>query len=697
MSKCIAITKKGTQCTRKAKVNQYCTQHYSLLNKSFKICNPSSQNKNNPSPQNKNNPSPQNKNNPSPQDGNNHFKINKSLFTISSNNSSLSIQPSNNNYDKTFKNYFDFIHSHKKFPNANFPNLWKLQIKIIKSEKGLSRGLNKKYLSLYQNIYRNILFHLIDKYNLYDDWKHLMLYKYSRKCVICSKNSLYNYPYWEKWAAYCNQHRKEKMVNVRYRKCEEIGCNKQPNFNYENESRGLYCKEHRKENMVNVLSRKCEEEYCNKQPSFNYENESRGLYCGDHRKENMVDVRDRKCEEKNCNKQPNFNYENKSCGLYCKEHRKENMVDVRHRKCEEIGCAKIPNFNYVNESRGRYCNKHRKENMIDVRHPKCQENNCNKRPNFNYVNKSRGLYCSKHRKENMIDVKNQKCQENNCTKQPYYNYENESRGRYCNQHRKENMIDVINPKCEEKGCNTRASYGNIQKPKKYCFRHAKKYKAIKIQRCENERCRKIAMYNEKNIHPALRCEYHAKENDIHLFEESCVRCKLPMLLNEQRLCDYCKIPMKRYETKVVDSLKEKYGDIFEQNDKIIPEGCSRKRPDVILNGGTYKIIVEVDEYQHQSYERECELVRMFQIHQDLSGYDVIFIRFNPDSYRVDGKRKNPRLNTRLSELKKYIDVVLRTYGDKLEGSIRICYMYYDEYDGKPQSQEMSYEEIGLKY
>ena len=36
--------------------------------------------------------------------------------------------------------------------------------------------------------------------------------------------------------------------------CIEENCKKIPNYNYENETKGLYCATHKKEYMINVIS-----------------------------------------------------------------------------------------------------------------------------------------------------------------------------------------------------------------------------------------------------------------------------------------------------------------------------------------------------------------------------------------------------------------------------------------------------------
>ena len=68
-------------------------------------------------------------------------------------------------------------------------------------------------------------------------------------------------------------------------------------------------------------------------------------------------------------------------------------------------------------------------------------------------------------------------------------------------------------------------------------------------------------------------------------------------------------------------------------DKKIQDGCSRKRPDLLLDLGFHVLIIEIDENKHNGYDCICENKRLMEISKDLGHRPVIFIRFNPDSYR----------------------------------------------------------------
>jgi uncharacterized C2H2 Zn-finger protein len=107
-------------------------------------------------------------------------------------------------------------------------------------------------------------------------------------------------------------------------------------------------------------------------------------------------------------------------------------------------------------------------------------------------------------------------------------------------------------------------------------------------------------------------------------------------------CAYCyvnlypnKIIAKNYKTKelnVVDNVKKYYPDFTWITDKKIQDGCSKRRPDMLLDLGTHIIIVEVDENAHTDYDCSCETKRLMELSEDVGHRPIVFIRFNPDKY-----------------------------------------------------------------
>jgi hypothetical protein len=185
------------------------------------------------------------------------------------------------------------------------------------------------------------------------------------------------------------------------------------------------------------------------------------------------------------------------------------------------------------------------------------------------------LYCAQHKKPEMIDVKHKRCVEPGCKKQPKFNFEGEKRALYCAQHKQNGMIDVMNRTCKSEWCLTQVQ---------------NKYDGL-----------------------CLRCF-------IHLFPDRPVS--------------------RNYKTKeyaVVEFVKSKYPEMHWIADKIINAGCSKRRPDLLLDLGYQILIVEIDENQHIDYDCSCENKRIMELSQDTGHRPIIFIRFNPDKYIHAGK------------------------------------------------------------
>jgi len=68
-------------------------------------------------------------------------------------------------------------------------------------------------------------------------------------------------------------------------------------------------------------------------------------------------------------------------------------------------------------------------------------------------------------------------------------------------------------------------------------------------------------------------------------------------------------------------------------DRIVNDGCSLRRPDILIDCLTHAIIIEADEFQHGSLEYcSCENKRVMQLFQDLGNRPLLILRFNPDAY-----------------------------------------------------------------
>jgi len=327
--------------------------------------------------------------------------------------------------------------------------------------------------------------------------------------------------------------------------------------------------------MVKIKT--CIKDGCSTHPSYNFAGEKRGIYCNKHRLVDMIDVRNKSCSYDGCRTQPSYNFAGEKRGIYCDKHKLDDMIDVIHKTCSYEDCSSTrPSYNFAGEKRGIYCNKHRLVDMIDVRNKSCSYDGCRTQPSYNFAGEKRGIYCDKHKLDDMINIVSKTCSYDGCRTQPSYNFAGEKLGIYCDKHKLVDMINVISKSCKSTWCSTQVS---------------NKY-----------------------------------------YDGYCLRCFIYLFPDKPVSRNY-----KTKEYSVLDFIKTKFSELDFIADKIISGGCSRRRPDLLLDMLYQIIIIEIDENQHTDYNCSCQNKRLMELSQDLGHRPIVFIRFNPDDYKKDGK------------------------------------------------------------
>jgi hypothetical protein len=350
-----------------------------------------------------------------------------------------------------------------------------------------------------------------------------------------------------------------------------------------------------------------------------------------HQMDGMVNVKLKRCAFAGCYTTPIYNVVGSSTAKYCAIHKTEYMVNVVSKRCIHPECSLIAQFNDVGEKTGKYCSLHKLDTMVDIKHKRCEHPGCSKMPSYKYLEDTQPRFCAEHKTEGMIDGKHLRCAYAGCNTAPIYNEPGNSRPKMCVKHKTETMIDVYHIKCKSEWCLTRAN----SKYENYC------------------------MFCYMNIFPDKPVSFNYKTR----------------------------------EKTVVSEIIETFPQMTWYSDKKIQDGCSRKRPDLLLDLGYQVIIVEVDENQHNVYDCSCENKRLMELSQDVGHRPIVFIRFNPDAY-IDSKGnriKTPwKLNksgisyipqdkrsiwlTRMHTLKSQITYWLENHTDK---TIEIIHLYYD--------------------
>ena len=90
------------------------------------------------------------------------------------------------------------------------------------------------------------------------------------------------------------------------------------------------------------------------------------------------------------------------------------------------------------------------------------------------------------------------------------------------------------------------------------------------------------------------------------------------------------------------------------------------------------LCIEIDENQHKSYSKEDEIARYNDLFMGFGG-KFIFIRFNPDKYKNNGKSCNPMLIIRLPVLGREIDKqIKRIESNENTELLEVIELYYDK-------------------
>jgi hypothetical protein len=354
-----------------------------------------------------------------------------------------------------------------------------------------------------------------------------------------------------------------------YKMCNSPNCKIRPNFNYEGEKKAIYCSTHKIKGMIDIKGKKCIYEGCQTHSLFNFQREIKTLYCSKHKLEGMIDLKSKKCVHEGCQTNSKFNFEGNPQRLYCSKHKLEGMIDIIHKKCNHNGCKTNPYFNYIGQPHGIYCSKHKLENMSNVITKKCKYNGCQLLPSYNFRDKQTRLYCSIHKLNGMINL-NKTCIHDGCKRMSSFNFYGIKFGIYCSEHKLDGMVNVTDKHCKTHLCST--------------------------------------IVHDK-------------------YEGYCVRCFVNLYPDKPVLRNY-----KTKEYAVAEYITNKFANFTWIQDKKIQDGCSKKRPDLLLDLGYQILIIEIDENQHNSYENICENKRMMEISQDLGHRPIIFICFNPDDY-----------------------------------------------------------------
>jgi hypothetical protein len=213
-----------------------------------------------------------------------------------------------------------------------------------------------------------------------------------------------------------------------------------------------------------------------------------------------------------------------------------------------------------------------------------------------------------------------------------------------------------------------------------------------VECCGSQICKhKKQKYSCKKCNGKRICE-HSRHRDCCYQcggNKICINCKMTRKYIE----DYCapcyyflnpeleesKKNRVRKEHMINDLYKSMYPNfIWESQDKILPNVCDiKRRPDYFINYGTHCIILEIDENQHKNYNEQCEISRLNQISEVVNDLPTIYIRFNPDSYKCNGKTIEGCFSIKLNDRKLKMN---KTNMKKRLKKVHVEVLRYSNYD-----------------
>jgi hypothetical protein len=319
-------------------------------------------------------------------------------------------------------------------------------------------------------------------------------------------------------------------------------------------------------------------------------------------------------------------------------------------------CKKAPDYYNISNKKGkRFCKEHKQEGMIcvvksgrfcvDLSH-----GDEKKRATFNFPGKP-PKFCAKHKQEGMMNVIAKKCK---CGKhQPAFGIPGE-KPTCCASCREEGMLDLISVLCEICGKNATRGMPGQRLPSR-CRDHAEDgMYDMKNKKCEE--CIKQKVRNPPQStfgffgKPATRCIDHKEDGMVDVKHPLCKNCRKNNI-REGELCFDCKPREERKgkerELAVVDFLRDNGIEFI--HDRYCGEKNGNYKPDIKIDCASHLVMVEIDEKQHASYGEQEENWRMIQI-AETEKKPCIFIRYNPDKFKLMGKSRDYPQEKRFSLL-----------------------------------------------
>ena len=367
----------------------------------------------------------------------------------------------------------------------------------------------------------------------------------------------------------------------------------------------------------------------------------------------------RKCKYEGCNLLPRYGYKGVKTSL-CKKHKKDNMIVISARYC-------------VHEKIKSTCNDCHNDKIL-----LCSYEKCNSPVKYGFRRKN-AIMCEKHKSKDMVTQSSTYCEHlsrksrcdkchgsrsavclyDNCSNLSKYGFRRQ-KTTMCAQHKEVEMVRESSSYCEHLKIIFQCFICE-EGGKSLCIHDKLKYQCFKCSPesanfCERRYGTEDLPQELLTVENSIRCIKSRNKN----YDNYCSSCFVYLFPDDSR-SKIANLPKK--ELIVKEFLDKQFTNMFVHDSKLIGSFECNRRVDFQAEIKDYILCIEIDERQHKHYNPEDEIKRISELRES-SQKKLIFIRFNPDNYRKNGKLIKTEMSERLKELQKKIDEIIDNDYDK---------------------------------
>ncbi len=489
--------------------------------------------------------------------------------------------------------------------------------------------------------------------------------------------------------------------------CIESTCDKWAIFGHV-WGKGMYCKEHAAEGCVDVRNKRCRVTGCEKYPTHGPAGGQPHFCKADGEVRGFVDIKSKRCEVVGCQKGPSFGTPG-GRPRFCKTHGEaRGLINNREKRCLAEGCDIMPLFGPAG-GKASHCQKHGQPlGYVNVKSTRCEVAEC---PTHGPAG-NQPQFCRIHgEKQGFKNNVSKRCVAEGCDKIPFFGPAGE-KASHCKKHGKPlGYVNVRSIRCQMPDCKSHATYGLKSRTPSHCSKHGKELGLLCLtyKLCQEVDCQTSAAYGPEGGKP-LFCAQHGRPRGMtdvvnhrckngcgtmshrNKYDGNCVRCFMFLHPDKPVSRDWkTKETHLRQHISELAGTHERLKGLQLTFDRALG-GCSRRRPDALLECLSHAIVIECDENQHSNESSyPCENKRMMEIYQDIGHRPLVMIRFNPDKY-VDSegietsscfqysKKEEvplPQKKTWKARLNVLTAQILESVGNIPDKAVTIHHLYYD--------------------